>query len=611
VTGSRDALPVLLLFAVVGLTFAFSVPGEFVWDDRPLIVNNAMIRDAGSLGVLLTSGFWETGDTHDRFRSFFRPAVSASYAADFALWGLRPPGYRLTNLLLHALCCLLVFRIAVGEGLARWASWIGAALFAVHPAHVESVAWISGRTDLLCGVFVLLSFAAYRRSEKDGRRWLWRGASLACFAVALFAKEMAATLPALIAADRVLRASPAGAAPAAGRHRTWRTLSPALPYLCVLGLYLVARHLALGDEAEPLYRLAPPAHAATGLFVLARYVTLLLVPVRLDAHYPYEPIQSLASPLVLLSAAILAVIAWGAWRARRVSPAVAYWIAWTFISLAPVLTFGTFGDVLMADRFLYIPSVGLCLLAARCAAACFEAEAARRARRRVRTAAAAATCVLVLGVASGARAMVWTDDLRLFTRMAGTSPDSAMVRCNLGLALYNKGQFTAAKEEFLNAIRLLPTFPMAHNNLAAALEREGKLEEALAAYERALRIAPLQIESRINAASLRVRLGDPERGVEELRAFVISRPRYTPALYAYAEALDRIGRQDEALSWARRILTIDPAYASAHYLEGKILAQRGETKQAAAAMRRFLELWHEEGIHADAARRVIARSAGA
>ncbi|MGH9868533.1 MAG: tetratricopeptide repeat protein [Candidatus Polarisedimenticolia bacterium] len=596
----RGLFPSVLLAALVVLTFATSLPGAFVWDDRPLIVENALIRDSGSLGELLTSGFWQTGDMHDRFRSFFRPVVSASYAADYALWGLEPLAYRLTNLLLHLACCVLILRIAMGEGLPLWASWAGAAVFAVHPAHVESAAWISGRTDLLCGLFVLLSFAAHRRAETAGSGRGWRIASLLAFAVALFSKEMAATLPVLIAADRAMRPS----------SRPWmrRALSAGLPYLAVLGLYLVARHFALGHEASPLYRLTPWAHAATGMFVLGRYVALLLVPAGLDAHYPYEPIQTLASPLAILSAFMLGVIAWGAWRLRRLSPISCYWIVWIFVSLTPVLTFGTFGDVLMADRFLYIPSVGLCMLAARCAAA--WASHADRPGLRPMTYAAVAGFLAVLTFGSAARARVWTDDLRLFSRMVETSPHSPMVRCNLGLAYYNKGHFKAATQEFESAIRLYPKFSMAHNNLAAALEREGRLGEALASYERALRVAPRQVESRINAASLRVRLGMQERGIQELDALIELHPRYTPGIYAYADAMDQIGRDDDALMWTRRVLAIDPAYPNAHYLEGKLLAQKGETRQAAAAMRRFLELWPSEGVHAAAARRVIAQAEG-
>jgi len=599
----RHATPGLLLAAIIGIVFGASLAGEFVWDDRPLIADNPMIRDLDSIGQLLTSSFWETGDRHDRFRSFFRPVVSASYAADYALWGLEPLGFRITNLLLHAICCLLVFRLALGEGLDRRASLIGAAIFAAHPVHTESVAWISGRTDLMCALFFLLAFHAYRRTATSSLPRPWRAASLVCFALALFAKEMAATLPFLIAADRMLTPAGAGVADTGTPlRRGLRSLTAVAPYLFVFGLYVVARHVALGQESAPLYHLSPGSHLATTLFVVGRYVTLLLVPLGLDAHYPYEPLTSLASLLVLVSATILAVIAWTAWRARRRSPSTSFWILWTFITLLPVLAFGRFGDVLMADRFLYIPSVGLALLAARYFSVWLRLDV----RRRMPALVTASCAVVVLAVPCGVRAMVWTDDQALFTNMARTSPASAMVRCNLGLAYYNKGDFKAATEEFRLAIQLLPTYAMAYNNLAAALEREGRLEEALVAYEVALQLAPRERASVVNRASLRVRLGQEERGLKELRDVVDAYPNFTPAIYTYADALEQVGRTDEALTWARRALDVDPGYPNAHYLVGKVLAQRGESGEAAAAMRRFLDLWPDEGVYAQAARRVIS-----
>ena len=148
-----------ILGLLVLLSFGGSLFGEFVWDDDPLILKNPQVRN-GDLGHLVTSSFWDSGDQHDRFRAFFRPVVLLSYAVDHALWKNQPFGYHLTNLLLHFGCCLLVYRLARDEELSRYCALAGAGLFATHPVHVESVAWISGRTDLWCAFFFLASFLA-------------------------------------------------------------------------------------------------------------------------------------------------------------------------------------------------------------------------------------------------------------------------------------------------------------------------------------------------------------------------------------------------------------------------------------------------------------------
>ena len=594
----RALLPVLALAAVIAAAYGPSLRGGFVWDDRPLIVENHLVREKGSLGTLLTTSFWQTGDRHDRFRSFFRPVVSLTYAADYAVWGLRPFGFRLTNLMLHLLCCWLIYLLAMGEGLGPRASLAGAALFAAHPVHVESVAWISGRTDLVCAAFFLGAFLAFRRGTAGrGRHPGWRALSVVLFLPALLAKEMAATLPVVIGLDAWLRSG-------GGRRGARAGFVAVFPYLAVLAVYIVARHAVLGSEAEALYRLGWISHVATAVFVLARYATLLILPIGLDAHYPYRVVETLASSLVLISVVLLGVVAWLGARLRRRDPSSCFWLLWIAACLAPVLAFGKFGDILLADRFLYLPSAGLCLLAARFVAPALRGEATRV--RRAIVAGASALIVILFVAQSGLRAQVWRDDLTLFTRMAETSPASAMVRSNLGLAYYQRGDYARAIDEFDLSISLVPGYALAFNDKAAALERMGRYSEALDAYEQALRVAPGLPEARINAGSLLVRLGRADEGLDRLAAVVRDHPRYPAALYAYASALESAGRGDEALPYLERARESDPFFPNTYYLLGKIFLERGEGAKAAESMRRFLDLWTEPGIYVDAARRVIA-----
>jgi Flp pilus assembly protein TadD len=586
-----------LLAVAVALSLGVSLRGGFVWDDAPLISENRLVQDPSEILNILTSSFWETGDRHDRFRSFFRPLVSLSYALDYAVWGPRPAGFHLTNLLLHFSCCWLVYRLALAEGIGPWGALAGAALFAVHPVHVESVAWISGRTDLVCGVFLLGAFLLHRKAASRGARAL-RVASWLLFTLALFSKEMAATLPALVFADVWYSADKR-------KRRLARAWAAAIPYLIVLGLYVAARSQALGQGAPPLFTLEGQALVATSLFVLARYLTLLILPVGLDAHYPYAPLESLLTSLALVSGTMLLIALLATRRFARRSPRLLFWGAWIFVGLLPVLAFGRFGDVLLADRFLYLPSVGLAVLAARLVDPVLARVSWTPLARRV--AVAGAALLVVLGGLSFKRTLVWRDDRTLFSDMLRTSPSSALVRNNLGLSLYKSGEFDRASEQFRLAVELSPGYALAHNNLAAALEREGRLEQAQAHYRQALELAPGLAEAGANAGNLLVRLGRPAEGLALLRELVELHPRSANVLYALADALNRTGRTEEALPLAEQVRKIDSRHASAHYLLGKIHHERGEGAAAADSMRRFLELWTDEGEHADAARRIITQ----
>ncbi len=593
----RLALPLLALLVLLSL--GAGLAGDFVWDDAPLITENRLVQAPSEIYEVLTSSFWETGDRHDRFRSFFRPVVSLTYALDYALWGKRPFGFHLTNLLLHFACCWLVYRLARQERIDPRAALAGAAIFAVHPVHVESVAWISGRTDLLCALFCLGSFLLYRQGgERKGITRL-RSASWLLFALALFSKEMAATLPLLVMVHSWLSQS-------GKRHRFLSACATTFPFLPVLGLYMFARGAVLGQGASPLFVLNVESFLATASFVVARYLTLLILPVGLDAHYPYQAVTSVLSPLALLSATMLAIVFLVTIGVGRRRTNLTFWIVWIFLGLAPVLAFGRFGDVLMADRFLYLPSVGLALLVARFTATFVERDGFGLPPRRLL--AAGLVLVLALGGLSLRRTLVWHDDFRLFSNMARTSPGSALVRNNLGLSLYRAGEYPPAQQEFRLAVELSPGYALAHNNLAAALERQGDAEGALVHYREALELAPGMVEAGANAGNLLVRLGRVDEGLDFLRRLAAIHDSSPAVLYALAEGLDHSGRSDEAFPLVERVRELDPKYPSAHYLLGKIQFARGDQQGAASAMRQFLVLWNEEGEYAAAARRIVAEA---
>ncbi len=490
-----------------------------------------------------------------------------------------------------------MFRTALREGVPAAAALAGAGLFALHPTHVESVAWICGRTDVLCAVLVLASFLCHRRA-REAQRWLpYRCASLALFGAALFAKEMAATLPLLLLVE-------VWVVPDRSSQRLRRAVATAAPYFAVLAGYMILRSHLL-PASQPLVQLDLAARAATTIFAAARYLTMLVLPLGLDAHYPYAPLATLFRPVVSVAAAMLLLVVFSAIALCKRSPHAAFWIFWTLASLAPVLLFGRFGDVILADRFLYLPSIGFAVLAARGLAATI---AICPARRRVLVGSAAALILAALGLLARDRARIWRNDLTLFSNMLRTSPDSALVHANLGIALYDRERLDEAVASFRRAITLQPSYAMAHNNLAAALERQGYLAAAAAHYSTALDLAPGLLHAERNLGHLLVRLGREREGLARLDQLARKRPDSAEVLVAAADAAQLAGDTRRALDYLDRARMANPNYAATHYLLGKIRYETGQPAEASESMRRFLALAPPEDEHADAARRVIAQA---
>jgi tetratricopeptide (TPR) repeat protein len=585
------------------LSMAVSLGGEFVWDDRPLILENPLVQEADRAGELLTRGFWESDDGHDRFRSFFRPIISLSYAIDYAIWGANPIGFHLTNLLLHFAVCLLVLRIALDERLSRVPAISAAVLFAVHPVHVESVAWISGRTDLIATALALFAFIQFRRER-------YRLAALIYF-FALCSKEAIVMLPAIAGVWLLWNSG-------RSKLRIREALSAMLPFAFALFGYMIFRSAAMGAEAEPLYTLSLQGFVATAMFVIARYVTLVILPLGLDAHYSYGAIESIGDPKALIGVAMVSLLVIAALRLYRLDRRALSWLVWTLSALAPVLAFGRFGDVLLADRFLYFPSVGLAILFGfGLQAALVTVEKTLKQGSAVRSQRIQLAAMLIVASTlcflSVRQSLVWRSDYTLFGSMLKSSPDSALVQNNYGLALYHRGELRAATDHFERAVELAPGYAMAHNNLAAALHRAGDSQRALAHYGRALDSAPGLMMAGANRGHLLVESGRTADGLKLLRRTAELHPRSTAALYALADGLLLADRAHEALPVVDTLQGVDADFVDTLYLRGKVLASQGRSQEAAEQMRLYLAAVGDRvdgarGRRLDLARSIIANS---
>lgn len=433
----------------------------------------------------------------------WHPLTFYSHALDVELFGLAPAGHHAVNVALHALATALLFGLLRSATGARWRSAFAAALFAVHPLHAEVVAWVSQRKTLLCAVFGFAALWAWVAWTHTRRR-TWLAASVASLGVGLLAKPMLVSVPLLAL---LLDAWPLGRVrDAASLARcALEKLVFVVPVAAVAAATLFAQRSM--DAMAPLgldaFLRASLPNAVLGL---AWYVGKAVWPVGLAAHYPHPYLPSAGgvppSALALVLALAVVVGASGvAWAARRRAPWLGFGWAWLVVALLPVLGLVQVGTQGVADRYAYVPLVGLFVAAA------WGGDAALRALRVPRPAAAAlAACVVAaFGVAAHVQASHWRSSLALYRRAVDVSPRDVAMLFNLGNAELARGDVDEAERLYRRALAIHPASSPAQLNLAELLRERGRADdraESIALYRSVLVARPGNRRAREGLAAL-------------------------------------------------------------------------------------------------------------
>ncbi|NQU39032.1 MAG: tetratricopeptide repeat protein [Lentisphaerae bacterium] len=495
-------LPGLLLVLLVLAAFGPALWHDFAWDDHGLIVQNPDIRVTSSWARPFLRSFWQTGaNVEDATRSFYRPIVSLSYRIDYAIWSLNPMGFHATNILLHALVTLLVFGLGLRLLDNRAAALVAAALFAIHPSHVENIVWISGRTDILCSLFALAALLLLLPTRKGVPPSVGRAAAGCglCF-LALLGKEMALSLPILLAAYIVLLPPE--------HRRAYLLLLAGL--FATTGLYMLLRVSVLGRIVGPALFGTPAERIAAIPAVFSHYIGVLVHWIPIDPHHA-DTFEALTRPraigagiLVAGGYAALLTLLW-----RRQQKRVVFLLAWPLITLLPVMKLGTFGDVLYADRFLYLPSVGFLMGAVLLWNKTAVKQMQHRTGRNL-----GAVLLLAYGGASMALCSIhtpyWKDDESLFGHAALTSPSSAYIQYNLGNSLSEAGKDATAVHAYMRAVEIEPHYGAAFANMGIALMHGGRDKDAIACLRKALSLGDNSVVTYTSLGTAYRALGDLE-----------------------------------------------------------------------------------------------------
>ena len=527
---ARLLAPLLLVAATLGVYWPALHNGFVNLDDNLYVTANPEV-----LAGLTTNGLgWAFTNVHT---ALWCPLTWLSHMLDCQLFGLNPAGHHATSLVLHAANSVLVFLVLKRMTGAFWRSALVGGLFAVHPLRVESVAWVAERKDVLSALFGLLALSAYARYAE--RRSAGRFAVVVLwFALGLMAKPMLVTLPLVfLLLDYWPLGRLAGTRP--GRRAVLGLVAEKLPLLLLAaGTSVVTLAGAERAGATAGLELLPlPARIANALVAYARYLGKTIWPSHLAVFYPMPaawPAWQVAGAACLLTGSTAAALL----VARR-HPYVAVGWLWFVVMLLPVIGLVQAGGQAMADRFTYLPLVGIFLALAWLVPA-----------GRVPRLVPAAAVVLLGALAVGARAQVgyWRDSVTLFT----------------------------------HALAVDEADPLAHASLGFALLERGENEQARAHLERAVALRPAFLTARIQLGNTLVRLGRFDEAIAQYRAALETDPRSARALNNLGYALLRQGRVDDAIPYLEQALRVDPSFATAHNDLGLALAHKGRRDEARA-----------------------------
>jgi len=591
---ARVVCSALCIVLITLAAYSGSLQNDFVdWDDQEYVVNNPLIKNLSlpAIRELFTCTYQATYD----------PLVFLSFAIEYSLFRLDPFYFHLNNTILHCVNSVLVFFLVLLLSNNLLISLLSGVLFGVHPLHVESVAWVTERKDLLSAVFFLSAFIGYIFYCR--RRTIARYCGiLLLFLLSLLSKPAGITLPIMMIAYDVLLLN----------RRGMPVLPDKIPFILISlifgGITLYVQQAGGGVDIEVSYSLAEKVFIVYYSYFF--YILKTLFPVTLSALYPYPKIIEFLSPLSCISCICVALCAAAVFYFRTCR-VMTFYALFFFITLVPGLKVIPFGNSIVADRFAYIPSLGLlALLATGIVALC---------NQKARWKLIAGVCCSIIIIACFAlltyeRCSVWKDSMALWTDTVSKSPEAELAQYGLGSAYWKAGDLYKAIAAYKRALSLAPSFIDVHISLGNALRVIGKhaeateqikkslafdvkkprsylvlgeicreagnLDEALSYYSTAARADATLAEAYVGIGNVYRKKGLPEKALAAYNQALALNPD-SPTLYTERGLFYREqGKIEEAITNYNTALALDPRYAEAHNNLGWLYQQQGQYDQA-------------------------------
>lgn len=620
VPSAAAALPLpvvfLLLVIISFILYGNSIHNQFVFDDIPLIIENSLIKDFKNIPVVIG---WHNG------MPLYRPVRYLSYMIDFSLSGLNPAGYHISNILYHALTAGVLFMVLAQFLNNRMTAFIGAVLFAAHPVTTDSVAYLSGRRDILVALFYLCAFYCFVRYREQPRARLLMLVIL-FFILALGSKEMAVTLPAVcVLYDFTQCWMKQSSGTTAGRIKAalgnvlaqgWKLYIP----IVILAGYFAYYKLILHYPSLRIsfYGGSAASNFATVARILGHYIKQIMFPIALHADYSYNafPVsQSFLELRVIGSLLLLGILLALILRALLWQPYVFLGGLWFFITLLPVCQIFPHHE-LMAEHYLYLPLAGVIVL-------CGPLLNYLYARQRAVAVAMVSVLLLLFSVRTVLRNRDWKDGMTLWTSVLKKTPQCARAHDNLATEYFNRTDYQTALKHYQAAVSLRPEHAIFRNNLGRLYGVLGDLDKAEAELTKAVELNPTLAEAlnnlgivyyqkkqyeaaawlfalsdkrkadarvRFNLAKAQMQLGSLDKAQVSLQKALQLQPDYADAYRELGTLLRKRGNDDGALYVFSKLLALRPDAAEVHCNIGAIYYDRADYEKAATALEKGLAL---------------------
>jgi protein O-mannosyl-transferase len=564
----------LILAGVTILAYQPAWKGGFIWDDDDYVTNNELLTAPDGLRRI-----WFSFDSPSQYF----PLVYTTFRVERALWGLNPTGYHWTNLLLHVVNALLVWRL-----LARLkipGASLAGVIFALHPVQVESVAWITERKNVLMGFFFLLTLLAWIAfvDQRSRRRWLFYALALVLYALALLSKTTACTLPAVLLLILWLQKKPIN----------WARILQVAPFVLLgLGIGLLTvwwERYHQGTSRAIFPFLSPVERVLVASRAIWFYLGKLIWPSKLTFIYPrweIAPTDPLDYSWLLAGVALCAVIYFARhWLGRSVEVAGVFFVA----TLAPVLGFimlYTFRYTFVADHYQYLACIGPIALAS--AAASTLAGMTKKPDRFMFG--AALGVVAVLGVSTWRQSAMYANIEALWRTTLTRNPDCWLAHNNFGVILFQKGEIDQAIAHYGITLQLQPDFGDAEYNLGNALVHKGETDAAIVHCQKAVMMQPNDPDTQVALANALLQKGVVDEAIVHYEKALAFRPSYFMAHYGLGHAFLEKGEIDGAIAHCQAAVSIEPEHADAHTTFAVALDEKGRTADAIAQYEKALEI---------------------
>jgi Tfp pilus assembly protein PilF len=557
--GDRDAIVFLILILLATLPYVNSLANGFVYDDRQQVLENPYVHSFRYLGRIFGTTVWSFEGAQG-VTNYYRPLMTFAYLIGYKIYGRIPFGFHLTNLVLHVAVVLLVFVLTERLFHNRLISLIASGLFALHPIHTESVAWIAGITDLELSFFFLLTFLLYLRlgdtQPQSTPSWLSSIPVLVAYCLALLSKEQALVLPALAVVYEHFYRPDRAESQIKDKARRY------LPLCLMAGAYIVFRLFVLGGFAPAIWRPTMPWSEVllSAIALVGGYLGKLIWPVHLIAFYVFHESRGIFDPRVLAGlAGLIACAGLFVWLWRVARP-FSFGLIWMAATLAPVLNPRWMPAQVFAERYLYLPSVAFCWLIGGAVAKLWRdsragSPSARSVLARQAIAISVGVVACLYAVRTVERNRDWRSDEVLYRKTLEAQPDAQVIHTNLGVEYSEHNDWSAAEREWILALGPGKPSAVTLNNLGLVRMKQKRNDEAADLFNQAIAI----------------------------------RPKYMAPYEHFAEMYSEMGRFADADKQFQKAVTLAPLDINARNKYGHFLLEQGRASEAREQFARSAE----------------------